>query len=252
MKKTSVLLILFGLVCLAGIFTGVVALVAPMPAEPTLDSISESVGFVLWIAYAVCGGSLIVGMILFIRRSKKLRQQERQATRAGLRKRITIALVSIVGVAGVLFAIFTYMTRWDPNEAWAAKVIGESGELQILLARYHEANGEFPESLDDIDEDYTKPTDFLSRNADPTGTSRWFYDRIGPNDYQLYATAYSWVSYHDAIVYRKSGTFAEPWFENRDAGDWRDFGKGRYVKGFSRYDERYYFDADGDFHKNGP
>ena len=170
MKTLGSLLILFGLVCLAGIFTGVVALVAPMPAEPTLDSISESVGAALWIAYALCGGSLIVGMVLFIRGSKKLRQQERQGTRAGLRKRITIALVSMAGVAGVLFAIFTYMTRWDPDEGWAAKVIGESEEIQILLARYHEANDEFPEFLDDIGEDYTNRLTFCL--ATPTRLKR--------------------------------------------------------------------------------
>ena len=163
-----------------------------------------------------------------------------------------MVLVSMTILVCVVFAGFKFMTRWNPDKAWAAKVIGESEELQILLAQYHEANGEFPESLDDIDEEYTKPTDFLSRNADPAGTSRWHYDRIGPNDYQLYVTAYSWVSYYDAVVYRKSGNFAEPWFDNRDAGDWRDFGRWRYVKGFSRYDEQYYFDADANFHKHGP
>ena len=68
------------------------------------------------------------------------------------------------------FAIVTYMTRWDLDDGWAAKVIGESEEIQILLARYHEANDEFPEFLDDIGEDYTNRLTFCL--ATPTRLKR--------------------------------------------------------------------------------
>ena len=174
---------------------------------------------------------------------------EKEGTKTGIGKPIAVALVAVALLAGVVFAGFKFMTRWNPDEAWAAKVIEESTEIRLLLERYREENGEFPMSLSDIDEDYTKPTDYLTRNSTAPETDRWYYDRIGPDDYQLFATAYSWVSYYDAMVYRKSGAFDEPWFDNRDAGDWRDFGKWRYCEGFSRYGEQYYFDADGDSHK---
>ena len=62
-------------------------------------------------------------------------------------------------------------------------------------------------------------------------------------------TAYSWVSYYDAMVYRNSGAFNEPWFATLDASHLKEFGKWRYIRGFSKHDEMYYFDADGRFHE---
>lgn len=106
-----------------------------------------------------------------------------------------------------------------------------------MLARYHELNGEYPRALADLEGDYTEPTDFLSRNSDSPEKSKWGYESMEPDNYQLAVTVYSWVSYWDSLVYRSTGNFIDPWFNNRDAIDWRNFGKWRYVKGFSRYDE---------------
>ena len=166
-----------------------------------------------------------------------------------IEKPIAVTFVTVTILACVVFAIFKFMTRWHADEAWAAKVIEESTEIRLLLEEFREENGEFPMSLSEIDEDCTKPTDYLTRNSTAPETDRWYYDRIGPDDYQLFATAYSWVSYYDAMVYRKSGAFDEPWFANRDRSSTKEIGEWRYIRGFSRYHEQYYFDADGDFHK---
>ena len=144
------------------------------------------------------------------------------------------------------------MTRWDADEACAAKVIEESTEIQLLLERFREENGEFPMSLSEIDGDYPKPTAYLTRNSTASETARWYYDRIGPDDYHLFATAHSWVSYFDAMVYRRSGRFTEPWFATRDRSAMIEIEEWRYIRGFSRYYEQYYFDADGNSHKHGP
>jgi len=250
LKTLGTLLIVVGVACFAMVFTGLVALMAPIDtAAPSPASVASAVGAKMYLLVGAAAVCIIGGAVTLLRDIKTSRQRKREGTKTGIGKPIAVTLVAVTILGCMIFALFTYMTRWNPDKAWAAKVIGESAELQILLARYYEENGEYPEALDDIEEDYTRPTDFLSRNADPAGRSRWFYDRIGPNDYQLEVTAYSWVSYHDSLVYRHSGNFAEPWFDNRDARDWRDFGKWRYAKGFSRYDEMYYFDADGNFHR---
>tara|TARA_Y100000385_G_scaffold252254_1_gene275594 strand:- start:274 stop:1032 length:759 start_codon:yes stop_codon:yes gene_type:complete len=249
MKTIGILLIVVGLACFAFIFTGLYAWTAPMPAEPTIESLTKIATGRLFLMYGLGGASIVGGAFMLVLGIKKSRQRKRDGIKTDIRKPIAVTLVGVMLLAGVVFAGVKFMTRWNPDIAWAAKVIGESEELQILLARYQEVNGEYPESLDDIEEDYTKPTDFLSRNADPAGESRWFYERIGPNDYQLEATAYSWVSYHDSLVYRHSGSFTEPWFSNPDAPDSREFGKWRYIEGFSQHGEMYYFDANGQFHK---
>ena len=205
-----------------------------------INEVSGNIRFFFTLFLATCLASLIAGITLGIRGRKRARQLRQEEVRTGNKKGaklIRIAVVSIALLAGLLVAGIWYSFRWNPDTAWATKVIGEAEELQVMLARYHEVNGEYPKSLDDLEGDYTQPTDFLSRNASPAGRSRWFYEHIGPNDYQLEVLSYSWVSYHDSLVYRKSGNFAEPWFDNREAGNWRDVGKWRYVKGFSRYDE---------------
>ena len=129
-----------------------------------------------------------------------------------IRKPVIVTLVAVTIFAVAVFAIFKVMTRWDPDEEWAAKIVEESTEVRLLLEQYREENGEFPMSLSDLDEDYKKPTDYLTRNGAAPDTDRWFYDRIGKNDYQLFVTADSWVSSFDAMVYRHTGEFADPWF----------------------------------------
>ena len=103
----------------------------------------------------------------------------------------------------------------------------------------------------EFDEDHTKPTDFLTRNGAAPDTDRWFYDRIGKDDYQLFVTADTWVSYFDAMVYRHAGEFADPWFSTLDSSSSREFGKWRYVQGFSRFHENY-FDADDNIYSHYP
>lgn len=183
---------------------------------------------------------------------KNSRARKPPGSKAGIRKPVIVTLVAVTIFAVAVFAIFKVMTRWDPDEEWAAKVVEESTEVRLLLEKYRNENGEFPMSLSDIDEDYTKPTDFLTRNGAAPDTSRWFYARIGKDDYQLFVTADSWVSYFDAMVYRHKGEFTDPWFSTLDASDSREFGKWRYVRGFSQFDENYYFDADGNSHSHYP
>ena len=205
-----------------------------------IDEVSGNIGFFFTLFLAACLALLIAVMTLGIRGRKRERQLRQEEVRTGNKKEaklIRIAVVSIALLAGLLVAGIWYSFRWNPDIAWAAKVIGEAEELQVLLARYQELNGEYPKALADLEGDYTEPTDFLFRNFDSPEKSEWGYERIEPDNYQLEVTAYSWVSYWDSLVYRSSGNFSEPWFNNRDALDWRNFGKWRYVKGFSRYDE---------------
>ena len=205
-----------------------------------IDEVSGNIGFFFTLFLAACLALLIAVMTLGIRGRKRERQLRQKEVRTGNKKEdklIRIAVVSIALLAGLLVAGIWYSFRWNPDTAWAAKVIGEAEELQVLLARYQELNGEYPKALADLEGDYTEPTDFLSRNSDSPEKSEWGYERIEPDNYQLEVTAYSWVSYWDSLVYRSSGNFTEPWFDNRDAKDWRDFVKWRYVKGFSRYDD---------------
>ena len=169
-----------------------------------------------------------------------------------IRKPITVTLVAVTVFVFGFFSTFKFMTRWDVDEQWAAKVIKDSTEIRLLLEEFRQEYGEFPMSLSEIDEDYKKPTDYLTRNATLASRSGWYYNRIGRDDYQLYVTAYSWVSYYDAMVYRYSDAFTEPWFSSHDTSHSREFGKWRYIRGFSKYNEVYYFDADGNFHKRSP
>ena len=252
MKTIGVLLIVVGLACFASVFTGLVAWTAPMPAEPTISSISKIIEARLLLMYGVGGANIIGVTVALILGIKKSRQRKREGTKTGIRKPIAVTLVAVTILACVIFAVFKFMTRWDADEAWAAKIIEESTEIRLLLERFREENGEFPMSLSENDVDYTKPTDYLTRNSTAPETARWYYDRIGPDDYQLFATAHSWVSYFDAMVYRKSGAFNEPWFATRDRSSTKEIGEWRYIRGFSRYQEQYYFDADGNFHKHGP
>ena len=161
------------------------------------------------------------------------------------RKLMIRALVWLVVLTCAVFTTFKLATRWNPDEKWAIEVIGQSRELRALLQRFHEENGEFPKSLSSISEGYAKPTNFLDRNGSPPSQGRWFYERIGTDDYQMFVCARSWVSFFDAMVYRHTGMFADSWNSSLKPSDYRTFGKWRYIRGFSRFDEKYYFDGDG-------
>ena len=254
MKVLGVFLIFVGIVCFALAVTGLFAWMTPVPADASLsiDSIADSISARLLLFYGAGAACIIGGAVALILRIKKSRDRKRQGLKAGFRRPITVTLVAVAVLACAVFAIFKVMTRWDPDEEWAAKVIEESTDIRLLLEKHREENSEFPMSLSDIDEDHAKPTDFLTRNGAAPGTDRWFYDRIGKDDYQLFVTADSWVSYFDAMVYRHTGAFADPWFSTLDSSDSRESGTWRYVQGFSRFHENYYFDADGKTHSHYP
>ena len=202
--------------------------------------------------YGVGSASILGGAITLILSIKKSRQQTPQETKMDIRKSIVVIFVTAVILAGMIFAGINFMTRQSVDEGWAAKVIKESTDLQLLLERFHDENGEFPTSLNEIDKAYTQPTEYLTRNSDAPETANWYYDRIGPDDYQLYATAYSWVSYFDAMVYRKSARFNEAWFGNRTRSNTQEIKNWRYIRGFSSYEKQHYFDADGNPHRHSP
>jgi len=126
-----------------------------------------------------------------------------------------VSLVAVALLACGVFTIFKVVTGWDPDEEWAAKVIEESADIRPLLERHREENGEengeFPMSLDEIEEDYTKATDYLTRNVAAPDMDQCFYDRIGKDDCQLFVTADPWVAHFDAIVYRHKREFTDPW-----------------------------------------
>lgn len=239
-KILSAFILCGGLVILFMLGLGAALLTAPISSENNVEKIAGNLGVSLAGFFAACLVSLVAGIALVIHGRKRARQRSQEDIRIAkekVGKATRIAMAWITMLASLMVLGTWYSFRWNPDTAWAATVIGEADELQDLLTRYYEMNGEYPKALDDLEGDYTKPTEFLSRNADPAGRSRWGYERMGPDDYQLEVTAYSWVSYWDSLVYRSSGNFTEPWFDNRDAKDWRDFGKWRYVKGFSRHDD---------------
>ncbi len=252
MKIPGVFLILAGIVCFAVAVTGLRGWMTPVPAVASPTSIANSIGAQLLLLYGAGTVGIICGAVALWLGIKRSRERKRQGTKASFRKLITVSLAAVAILACGVFAIFKVMTRWDPDEEWAAKVIEESADIRSLLESHREENGEFPMSLDEIAENYTKPIDYLSRNVAAPDTDQWFYDRIGRDDYQLFVTADSWVSYFDAMVYRHKGEFADPWFAILDSSDSKEFGKWRYVQGFSRFYENYYFDADGKVHSNYP
>ncbi|MDG2488673.1 MAG: hypothetical protein P8M65_13260 [Roseibacillus sp.] len=254
MKILGVFLILAGIFCFALAVTGLFAWITPVPADASLsiESMANSIGAQMRLFYGSGTVCIVGGAVALFLGIKKSRDRKRQGIKAGFRKLIVMSLVAVALLACGVFAIFKVMTRWDPDEEWAAKIIEESAEFRSLLGDYRDENGEFPVSLDEIAEDYTKPTDYLTRNTAAPDTDQWFYDRIGKDDYQLFVTADPWVSYFDAMVYRHKGEFADPWFAMLDSSDLKVFGKWRYARGFSTFHEKYYFDADGNIHRNYP
>ena len=155
MRTLGTLLIVVGVACFAMLFTGLVALMAPIDtAAPSPASVASTVGakvFLLCGAGVMC---IIGGAVALLRGIKTSRQRQREGTKTGIGKLIAITLVTVTLLAGVVFADFKFMTLWNPDKTWAAKVIGEAAELQILLARCYEEKGEYPKALDDLEEDY--------------------------------------------------------------------------------------------------
>jgi len=247
-KFLSALVLFCGLVVLFFLGLGSVSLNEPVGSENKVEKIAGNIGFYFSVIFAICLASLVAGVALVFRGRKLASQRCQEDIRSANEKVVKVmptVIISIAMFAGLVVLAIWYSLRWNPDTAWAARVIGEADELQALLARYHEANGEYPMSLLDLEDNYTEPTNFMSRNAESQGMGCWGYERIGTDHYQLEVTAYSWVSYWDSLVYRSSSDFAEPWFDNCENTDWLDFGKWRYVKGFSSYRDQYYFDAKG-------
>lgn len=254
MKIFGMFLIFVGIACFAVAVTGWFAWITPLPADASIsiESMATSIDAQLRLFYGAGTVCIVGGAVALVLGIKKSRDRKRQGMKAGFRRAITVTLVALTIFTGAGFAIFKVMTRWDPDEEWAAKVMEESTEVRLLLEEYREEKGEFPMSLDDIEGGYTKPTDYLTRNSAAPDTDQWFYDRSGKDDYQLFVTADPWVSYFDAMVYRHKGEFADPWFSALDSSDSKEFGKWRYARGFSKFHEKYYFDADGNIHSNYP
>ena len=254
MKIFGMFLIFVGIACFAVAVTGWFAWITPLPADASIsiESMATSIDAQLRLFYGAGTVCIVGGAVALVLGIKKSRDRRRQGIKAGFRRPITVSLVAVAVIACAVFALFKFMTRWDPDEQWAAKIIEESADLRLLLEEYRDENGEFPVSLDEIAEDYTKPTEYLTRNGAAPDTDQWFYDRSGKDDYQLFVTADPWVSYFDAMVYRHKGDFADPWFSALDSSDSKEFGKWRYARGFSKFHEKYYFDADGNIHSNYP
>ena len=75
MKILGTFLIVVGLACFASVFTGLVPWTAPMPAEPTIASISKIIEARLLLMYGVGGASIIGGAVALILGIKKSRQR---------------------------------------------------------------------------------------------------------------------------------------------------------------------------------
>ena len=156
-----------------------------------------------------------------------------------------ILIVSLT-LSLVLLAVFLFITRWSPDQEWAEQLVIESGEVRNLLDEFRKSQGEFPSALEALNAPYCQPTDYETRNGSTPEKGRWFYERIGKDDYQLYACARTWVSYYDAMVYRYSESFSDPWTSSLKKSHYLPLGKWRYFRGFSVFTERFYFDGDGD------
>jgi len=167
--------------------------------------------------------------------------------KAVFRKTSREALIGLLTLFLLLLAAFFFITRWSPDHEWAAKVVVESGEVRNLLDRFRKSQGEFPSSLDELYIAFRQPTDYQTRKRPAPEKGRWFYDRIGKDDYQLYACVRTWVSYYDAMVYRYSESFSDPWTSSLKKSHYLPLGKWRYIRGFSVFTERFHFDRDGEW-----
>ena len=163
------------------------------------------------------------------------------------RKTIMRILIVSLTLSLLLPTAFLFLTRWSPDQEWAERVVIESGQVRNLLDKFRKSQGEFPSSLEELNAPYCQPTDYQTRNASAPERGRWFYARIGKDDYQLYACACTWVSYYDAMVYRYSESFSDPWASSLKKSHYLPLGKWRYFRGFSVFTERFYFDEDGDW-----
>ena len=126
MKTLGTFLIVVGIVCFAMVLTGLVALMAPIDAAPSPASVAGTVGAKVILLCGVGAVCIIGGAVALLRGIKTSRQRKREGTKAEIGKPIAVTLVGVTLLAGVVFAGFKFMTRWNPDTAWAAKVIGES------------------------------------------------------------------------------------------------------------------------------
>jgi hypothetical protein len=133
-------------------------------------------------------------------------------------------------VGGTLFFLKTRMwQRWDIDPQWAAQIIEDAQEVQNQLSEYHTNHGKFPDSLGELASDLPGPTPFHPQEDD----ERWHYRKLGPDDYELFAIASSWVSSYDAIVLRYSRNYPDQWFRLLDSSHTRKFGDWWYITAFS-------------------
>ena len=167
--------------------------------------------------------------------------------KAVFRKTSREAFIGSLTLFLLLLAAFFFISRWSPDQEWAEQLVIESGEVRNLLDEFRKSQGEFPSSLEELKAPYRQPTDFLTRNGSTPEKGTWFYDRIGKDDYQLYACARTWVSYYDAMVYRYAESFCDPWTSSLKKSHYLPLGKWRYFRGFSVFTERFYFDGDGNW-----
>ena len=99
------------------------------------------------------------------------------------RKTIMRILIVSLTLSLLLLAAVLFTTRWSPDREWAAKVVIESGEIRDLLDEFRKSQGEFPSSLEELNASYRQPTDYQTRNGSTPEKGRWFYERIGKEDF---------------------------------------------------------------------
>jgi type II secretory pathway pseudopilin PulG len=140
----------------------------------------------------------------------------------------TLVVLALIG-AGSIAVLTKSWQRFDIDAEWALQVVSDAEGLQTRLHEYRSANGEFPDSLKEIDSGFNDPTGFY----EPKSTDGWHYRRLGKSDYQLYAIGTSFVSTYDAMVFRYSGDYPSEWFRPLDTSHSKTFGEWRYITGFS-------------------
>ena len=157
-----ILVVFIALLMLTGILTGTT--VAAQANGGDAGSAAAMANSAAWwiIAGANACAVTVLAWFWWRRRSRRAETHHGGRSRRSPWQRLLI-------VAGILllvaYAGYVFLRRWNPDEAWAARVIGEALEVQVLLARYHQTNGEYPRSLKDLQGEYLEPTDFLSRHA---------------------------------------------------------------------------------------
>lgn len=161
-RVAMILVVVIALLMLTGILTGTTVAVQGNGGDA--GSAAAMANSAAWwiIAGANACAVTVLAWFWWRRRSRRAETHHGGRSRRSPWQRLLI-------VAGILllvaYAGYVFLRRWNPDEAWAARVIGEAVEVQVLLARYHQTNGEYPRSLKDLQGEYLEPTDFLSRHA---------------------------------------------------------------------------------------